>query len=342
MPKFLILASLVVMFLITSMVFNRNSSQLQKTLPQVAEIATPPPEIIPLTIKNLRSRSYPESDFKIITTLPQGSNYNRYIASYLSDGLTIYGLLTVPNGQKPEAGWPAVVIVHGHLDPEIYETTARYVAYQDRIARAGFVTFKPDLRGHGKSQGQPVVSNFSPEYVYDVLNVVSAFKHYQEVDKNRIGMWGHSMGGGITLKSMVVSSDIKAGVIWAGVVGDYEDLLERYRRRISWLNTQASGDTRISLAQFTQKYGNPSANLKFWNQIDPYAYLSDISGPVQLHHGTADDSVPIEFSIHLKTALEKIGKPVEFYEYQGADHNISGAAFTQAMDRTIKFFTNNL
>ena len=43
-------------------------------------------------------------------------------------------------------------------------------------------------------------------------------------------MWGHSMGGYITVRSMVTAGDIKAGVIWAGVVASYPDLMERWRR----------------------------------------------------------------------------------------------------------------
>ena len=40
-------------------------------------------------------------------------------------------------------------------------------------------------------------------------------------------MWGHSMGGYITLRSMVITNTIKAGVIWAGVVGPYPNLFQR-------------------------------------------------------------------------------------------------------------------
>ena len=44
-------------------------------------------------------------------------------------------------------------------------------------------------------------------------------------------MWGHSMGGYITLRAMVIDADIKAGVIWAGVVASYPDLVERWNRQ---------------------------------------------------------------------------------------------------------------
>lgn len=293
---------------------------------------------LPIFISALRERSYPATKITIEETLTPGTNYNRYIASYLSDGLIIHGLYTIPKEAHPLSGFPAIAFIHGHLDPASYTPTERYVAYQDSFAKSGFITFKPDLRGHGKSEGSPVTSNFSDGYVIDALNLVSALEKDTLVDKNRIGMWGHSMGGGITLRSMVVSKNIKAGVIWAGVVGDYEDLLQRYKNRADWLRAQSNSNLA---KDFYEKYGSPSANPSFWNEIDPYAFLKDISGPIQLHHGTMDESVPIEFSRHLKVALEMIGKPVELFEYPGADHNIA-QGFSQAMQRSIEFFKKNL
>jgi dipeptidyl aminopeptidase/acylaminoacyl peptidase len=296
----------------------------------------------PMAIEEMRKHRLTASPIVIEETLADGANFERYIASYTSEGNKIYGLFTVPKAAAPEGGYPAIVFIHGHLDPKLYTPTARYVAYQNGFASAGYVTFKPDLRGHGKSEGQAVQSNFSPDYVYDALNLVAALQADERINPAKIGMWGHSMGGGITLRSMVVSTEIKAGIMWAGVVGDWEDLLERYRRRTPWVSTSASSSTRSRIMEFTQKYGSPSANPKFWGQIDAYNYLADISGPVQLHHGTADESVPVEFSRHLKTALEKTGKTVEYYEYPGADHNLSGAAFSAAMRRSVEFFDKYL
>src|SRR5690348_10621373 len=54
-----------------------------------------------LSIEAMRQGSYPGSNFVIEQTLDDGSNYHQYIASYLSDGLKIYGLLTVPLGSQP-------------------------------------------------------------------------------------------------------------------------------------------------------------------------------------------------------------------------------------------------
>lgn len=85
----------------------------------------------------------------------------------------------------------------------------------------------------------------------------------------------------------------------------------------------------------------PSTNPEFWNKLDPYSYLNDISADIELQHATGDKSVPFELSLELKKALEKLNKPVEYYEYKGDDHNI-GANSGTAWKRTITFFKNNL
>ena len=159
----------------------------------------------------MREQVYPGSDLVIEQKLQPGANYQRYIASYLSEGLKQYGLLTVPNGNPATTGWPVIIFNHGYIPPEQYRTTERYVAYVDGFARNGYVVFRPDYRGHDKSEGEASGGYGSPAYTIDVLNALASVKRYTGVDPNRIGMWGHSMGGHITLRAMVVTQDIKAG-----------------------------------------------------------------------------------------------------------------------------------
>lgn len=295
-----------------------------------------------LTIESLRKGVYPGSDIVIEQTLSEGSNYKRYLASYKSEGLKIYALLTVPNSENPPAGgWPVILFNHGYIVPAEYKTTERYLAYTDAFSRNGYIVFRADYRGHGNSEGQATGGYGSNGYTIDILNALSSIKKYKDADPNRIGMWGHSMGGFITLRSMVASKDIKAGVIWAGVVASYDDLLNNWRRRGGTPFPQPSGVRRSWRQILTERYGDPKQNPQFWDSISANSYLSDISGPVQLHHGTLDTSVPIQFSEKLKTQLEAAGKKVELFTYNGDDHNITNN-ITLALQRSVDFFDTYL
>jgi dipeptidyl aminopeptidase/acylaminoacyl peptidase len=288
----------------------------------------------------MRQQAYPGSEIVIEETLEPGVNYSRYIASYRSEGLKIYALLTVPMGEKPATGWPVVVFNHGYIPPEQYRTTERYVAYVDGFARNGYIVFRSDYRGHGDSEGEARGGYGAPDYTVDVLNGVAAIKNYPDADPDRIGMWGHSMGGYITLRSMVTTDDVKAGVIWAGVVGSYPDLFERWRRRAGDdpTPTPDPNSTRGRWRRdLLDTYGSPEDNPEFWASISANSFLDDLSGPLQLHHGTADTSVPIEFSATLYGQIQDVGGTVEYYVYEGDDHNIS-SSFGLAMQRSIAFF----
>lgn len=296
-------------------------------------------ELDPLTIELLRRGEYPGSEVTIEQILEPGSNYNRYIASYRSEGLKIYALLTVPLSKKPSTSWPVIIFNHGYIPPREYKTTERYVAYVDGFARNGYIVFKPDYRGHGSSEGSAVGAYGSNSYTVDVLNAVASIKKYSVADPGRIGMWGHSLGGFITLRAMVVSQDIKAGVIWAGVVGSYEDLLNNWRRHSSILPLP-SGARRWRQV-LVEKYGTPEQNPAFWDSISATTYLTDIYGPLQLHHGTGDTSVPILFSQKLEARMKDAGKEVELFVHPGDDHNLS-QNFVMAIGRSVEFFDKHL
>lgn len=297
----------------------------------------------PLSIELMRKGNYPGSEIKIEETLPAAFKYDQYIVSYLSEGLRINALLTVPKGEKPSSGWPVIVFNHGYIPPAQYRTTERYVAYVAALANSGYIVFKPDYRGNGSSQGSPEGAYYSPAYTVDVLNAVSSMKKYQDADPGRIGMWGHSMGGNITLRSLVVSEDIKAAVIWGGVVGSYDDLMNNWQRKVTYRPPAQELALRNRYRQnLISQYGTPVSNPPFWNSIDPTYFISDINTPVQLDHGESDEEVPVLFSEKLAELMKKNGKKVEYYTYPGADHNISGQSFNTAMGRTIDFFDKYL
>jgi dipeptidyl aminopeptidase/acylaminoacyl peptidase len=340
--KFFIFALIFCMALGVLYFLENSSSLISKvgkgSMGKVANEIKPVP--FPLSIEALKAGKYPGSDLAIEQTLDPGSNYHRYVASYKSEGLKIYGLLTIPDGIPPAGGWPAIIFNHGFIPPGEYQTTERYVAYQDAFASRGYVTFKSDYRGHGKSGGVARGGYGSNDYTIDVLNATSSVKRLKDVNKNKIGMWGHSMGGFLTLRALVVDPSIKVAVIWGGVVADYNDLLYNWHRSPATAAEVPRSSTTWRKGLLGQ-FGTPKENPDFWNSLSANSYLKDVSTPIQLDHSTTDEEVPVQFSRDLYQHLKSLGKTVQFYEYAGDDHNIS-ANFNLAAQRSVDFFDKYL
>ena len=313
--------------------------------PEPASSAQPPPTVIqtnplgeitdaaikavvaqqPISIPALRAREYPGSALSVVRNLSPGSNYSRQVVSYQSGGLKIFALLTVPRGTPPQGGWPAIVFNHGYIPPEKYRTTERYVAYQDAFARAGFVTLKSDYRGHGDSEGEAKGGYNDPGYTVDVLNAAASLKRDARVNRKRLGVWGHSMGGQLSLRAILVDPDIKAASLWAGVVASYDILATQWH--------PPSGQPTPEL---------DGLNQRFLRALSPNAYLQDLKGrPIELQQGTADEDVPYSFQVDFASDLRAAKQNFTAYKYPGDNHNLSRNLST-ALRRSVAFFKANL
>jgi dipeptidyl aminopeptidase/acylaminoacyl peptidase len=279
----------------------------------------------PISVQALRTRKYPGSALTVRQNLRAGVNYSRQVVSYQSDGLRINALLTVPSGTPPTGGWPAIVFNHGYIPPAEYRTTERYVAYQDAFARAGFVTLKSDYRGHGSSEGEARGGYNDPGYTVDVLNAAASLKADPRVNPARLGLWGHSMGGQLSLRAMLVDDSFKAASLWAGVIASYDVLAT------DW-NPPANGP----------KPTLDRLNRRYLRALSPNSLLRELNGrPIQLHHGTNDADVPYAFQKALADDLRAAGQGVEAYRYEGDNHNLSQNLST-ALRRSVAFFKANL
>ena len=320
-------------------------SQIVSTQPTkkvVAKATVTPANVSPLAISTMRKKSYPGSPITFEETLSPGTNYNRYVVSYQSDGLKIYGLLTIPFGKKPAKGFPVILFNHGYIPPAAYSTITSYSIMVDPLARAGYIVFKPDYRGNGNSQGEPMQPYVSANDVTDSMNALAAIKKFHDANPQEIGVFGHSMGGNVTLHELVITHDFKAAELMAGVVGNETGLMQWWQHRFAVRSIVGNDlDTYYIFAQMLKKYGTPIADPEYWNSIDPTKYLSFISAPVQIQVGSADEEVPVTFSSSLRDALQKAGKTVDYHMYPGADHNLSPDT-AAAMNETIAFFNSYL
>jgi uncharacterized protein len=278
------------------------------------------------------------SEVLVEQALEDGVNYSRYIASYLSEGNRIYGLLTIPFGDVPESGFKAIVFNHGYIPPDSYVTTERYIAYVDALAQAGFVVFKIDMRGHGDSEGEPMGSYYSPAYTIDAISALRSLQRMDFIDPNGIGMWGHSMSGNLVLRAMLVEPSIKAGVIWAGAVYSYDDFATYGIIDTSFVPTGQSSPSASRRREIIDTYGSPNTTVPFWQAVSLTYNLDYLQSPLQLHHAIDDDTVSINYSRDLSYALAAGEHTYESYEYDNGGHNIAAPSFDLAMARTITFF----
>lgn len=295
----------------------------------------------PLEIEAIRSRAYISSDIITEQTLNPSATHQSSVISYTSDGLKVYALLSVPSSARPADGWPVIILNHGYINPAQYQTTGpEYAGFISAFTKAGYLVIKPDYRGHGKSQGSPEGGHFSPVYTYDILNLIESLKKFALVNPARIGTLGHSLGGHLSLRVAVVSEDVKATSIMAGVVGSMNDLFYNWPRSPIPYDQPATL-VRSKKAELVEKYGEPKDNPDFWNRASAINYVDSIVGPVQVNHDELDSNVPKIFSDHLVDALNKAGKKYEYHLYPGDDHQFA-ANRSALLKNILNFYRANL
>ena len=362
---------LTLLILIAAVYYLRQSNSMpaqtiRKSLQEVVQTTpiVPTPTPFPfenLTIPYLREQTY-TSSLGSLQQIAANDNYTSYLTSYLSDGLKINGLLTVPTGTPPAGGFPAIVFVHGYIPPKQYTTTGYYVDYVDYLARNGFVVFKIDLRGNGDSEGNPAGAYYSSGYVADTLNAYAALQSAHtssssalksitptqtpsevvDVNPSKIGLWGHSMAGNIVMRAWAVKPDIPAVVIWSGAGYTYADL-QKYKINDPSYQPTTNASPSASLQRQLQKlYGSPGSDNEFWHNMAPTNFLTDLKGAIQVDQAQDDTVVNIGYNRDLMKLFDKTSVPHQMYEYPTGGHNISGASFTQAMENTVDFYKKYL
>ncbi len=321
--------------------FQNNPGEIHRPVEEEVNNTLTPFPFEELTIPYLRNKEY-NSQLGELEELSSNSNYTSYLTSYSSDDLKVNGLLTRPQGEPPDGGWPGVVFVHGYIPPDGYRTTEKYNDYVDYLAGNGLVVFKIDLRGHGSSEGKACGAYYSSDYTVDTLNAYSALQNSDFVNGNKVGLWGHSMAGNIVLRSLSVKPKIPAAVVWAGTVFTYDDFQEYGIDDQSYEPPPEDSPRRQRLEELLDIHGRYDSESEFWQKVTPVNYLGDINGAVQFHHAVNDPVVSIDYSRNINNLLQEAGVFSELFEYSNGGHNLVSPAFSTAMQRTVNFYNEHL
>ena len=312
---------------------------------------TPLPHLMyPYTIAGLREREFTGGEIRILQTLFQVETYSRYLIEYPSDGLVITGILQIPVGQGP---FPVIVMNHGFAKRSEYTSgdgTDRAAAY---LVERGYITVASDFRTWGGSDVSP--SFFHTGLVADVMNLIASLPSVPEADVSRIGMWGHSMGGGIITKILTLESPIRAAVLYSPNSADDADLIARWGYGCigdifagELLENCNSADVVPDTLsdEIIAAYVESATSEERMREVAPFYHLDNISVPIQIHIGSADGdyigSTPPEWSYKLNQGLMDAGKDVELFIYDGQRHSFTGDAWLVFMERAINFFNEQL
>ena len=297
---------------------------LVTTTPLPTITATPNP-FAEYYVPALMKRTYGGGVLQSEGLLMSGRNFDRFLFKYRSEGLNLYGFMNIPKGEGPFA---VVIVLHGYVDPSEYNTLAYSTRYADALAEAGYIVLHPNLRGYANSDNgeNPVGIGDT----IDILNLIGLVRNQSGVtgplkkaDGERIGLWGHSMGGGIVLRVLVVDQGIGAALLYAPIHADEAVNLQ-------YFEFDGRGNAKIDV---------PPEVIQ---GISARYYLDRITAPLSIHHGEEDVVVPLEWSDSLCRDLGLLKIEVMCYFYEDQAHTFKNAGDSVFIRRTIEFFDKHL
>lgn len=294
--------------------------------PTITPTPTPHP-MEPFTIEGLRERDYPGGTINIRSVLTTTTTFTRYYIDYPSDDLTITAIMQIPPGDGP---FPVVVLNHGYIPQSRYWSGADTWRAAEYLNAHGYLTLASDFRTWGQSGSGD--NFFRTGLLIDALNLVGSVASIPQADPNRIGMWGHSMGGGVATKAVTIDPRIKAAVLYAPVSGYDPEVIDRW----------GAGIRRETDERLVAAYADAVYSPTFLERTSPINYLEFVTAPVQIHIGTADTSTPPEWSANLNEALTEASREVEYFVYQGQGHAFEGESWQLFMERVTDFFDRHL
>jgi len=306
-----------------------------------AELGESEPTVRAVSVLGLAEQRHRGDRLRLGAVRERTSAYTSYDVTYRSrtttrsgeESYTITGVLNVPRGRGP---FPAVVLAHGYIDPEIYVRGQGMTRERGYLAARGYVALHVDYRNHAESDDDPLFQlRMRLGYSADVINAVRALRGSPEVevDDGRVAVFGRSMGGGVILKALVAEPGlVQAAALWASVSSLEAENYDQFIRP-----DPEDSDLRDQLAR---RYGTPEQNPGFWLENSSRPHLDRITSAVLMVHGRVDDTCPPRWARATQRALREAGVNARLQWYD--DGHAFGPAFNAAMDRTVRFFDRRL
>ncbi|MFZ6648611.1 alpha/beta fold hydrolase [Undibacterium sp. TJN25] len=236
-----------------------------------------------------------------------------------ADGQTLHYSLRKPLNFDAGKRYPVFLVVYGGPGAQTVERKWSNL-FDQYMAQQGYIVFRLDNRGSARRERRftdAIYGEFGPHEVADQVAGIDWLAKQGFVDARRIGVFGWSYGGFMSLRLLSAASDkIAAGVSVAPVT-----------------------DWALYDTHYTEQFiGHPKDNVDGYKKSHVFAHLDGLHSPLLLVHGMADDNVLFTNSTQLIDALAARGILFDLMTYPGAKHGISGAANQKHVYRTIEAF----
>lgn len=248
------------------------------------------------------------------------------IASFnTQDGTEIFYRLYKPTNTAKKH--PVIVYLYGGPGAQVVKDSwgGNRGLLMQYWANKGYVVFSIDNRGseaRGKAFEDPLYKKMGSVELDDQVEGVKFLHTLPYVDKDRIGVYGHSYGGYMTLMAMFKAGDyFKAGVAGAPVT-----------------------DWGLYDTHYTERFmGHPNKDADAYSASSVFPYAKDLTGNLLIYHGMADDNVLFTNSTKLYKHLQDLAIPFESMDYPGKKHSIRGKNTGIHLYKTItNFFDKHL
>ena len=250
-----------------------------------------------------------------------------FVSVKTRDGVQLNASILKPPDFQPQKKYPVLVYTYGGPHSQVVRNAwgGATFLWHELMAQKGFIIFSVDNRGsagRGHAFETPLHFRLGAQELSDQRDGVHYLKSLPYVDANRIGIWGWSYGGHMTLHAMFeAGDDFKAGFA-GGPVTDW-----RYYDSI-----------------YTERYlGLPQKNEKGYQDSSPVKYAAQLKGKLLIAHGTGDDNVHFANTLSVINDLIEAGKYVEVLAFPGRGHGVSDPSARRVlMQRVTQFFLDNL